>query len=139
MNFGQGSTGKSGTVFQFLIVLITELYAVALGQLVASITPSIQIAALFTGPIQIVLSNMCGVTIPYPTISKFWRSWLYQIDPFTRMLAAILSTELTYVAPPACLTVCLTIAPQRFKDNVYARGICSIQSPIWPNVRGLGE
>ena len=99
MNFGQGSTGKSGTVFQLLIILLTELYAVALGQLIASITPTIQIAALFTAPIQIILSNMCGVTIPYPTISKFWRDWLYQIDPFTRMLAAILSTELTYVAP----------------------------------------
>jgi ATP-binding cassette, subfamily G (WHITE), member 2, SNQ2 len=97
MNFGQGSTGKSGTGFQFLVILITELYAVALGQLLASISPTIQIAALFTGPIQIILSNMCGVTIPYPTISKFWRPWLYQIDPFTRMLAAILSTELTYV------------------------------------------
>jgi len=95
MDFGQGSTGKSGTAFQFLVVLITELYAVALGQLIASITPSIQIAALFTAPIQIILSNMCGVTIPYPTISTFWRRWLYQIDPFTRMLAAILSTELT--------------------------------------------
>lgn len=95
MNFGQGSTGKSGTVFQFLVVFITELYAVALGQLIASITPTIQIAALFTAPIQIILSNMCGVTIPYPVISKFWRPWLYQIDPFTRMLAAILSTELT--------------------------------------------
>lgn len=118
MNFGQGSTGKSGTVFQFLVVLITELYAVALGQLIASITPTIQIAALFTGPIQIVLSNMCGVTIPYPTISKFWRSWLYQIDPFTRMLAAILSTELTYVATPACLSVWLTTVPQRSEDNV---------------------
>jgi ATP-binding cassette subfamily G (WHITE) protein 2 (SNQ2) len=99
MNFGQGSTGKSGTVFQFLVVFIVELYAVALGQLIASISPSIQIAALFTAPIQIILANMCGVTIPYPAISKFWRSWLYQIDPFTRMLAAILSTELTYVVP----------------------------------------
>jgi ATP-binding cassette subfamily G (WHITE) protein 2 (SNQ2) len=118
MNFGQGSTGKSGTAFQFLVVLITELYAVALGQLIASITPTIQIAALFTAPIQIILSNMCGVTIPYPTITKFWRRWLYQIDPFTRMLAAILSTELTYVAPHPCLVVWLTIVPQWSKDNV---------------------
>lgn len=98
MHFGQGSTGTSGTGFQFLIILITELYAVTLGQLIASITPSIQIASLFTSPIQIILSNMCGVTIPYPTLSKFWRPWLYQLDPYTRMLAAMLSTELTYVA-----------------------------------------
>ncbi|KAH9981076.1 ABC-2 type transporter-domain-containing protein [Lactifluus volemus] len=94
MHFGQGSAGTNGTGFQLLVVLITELFAVSLGQLIASITPSIQIAALFTPPIQIVLSNMCGVTIPYPALITFWRSWLYQLDPFTRMLGAMLSTEL---------------------------------------------
>ena len=97
MHFGQGSTGTSGTGFQFLVILITEFYAVTLGQLIASVTPSIQIAALFTAPIQIILTNICGVTIPYPVLGKFWRSWLYQLDPFTRMLAAMLSTELTCV------------------------------------------
>jgi len=94
MHFGQGSAGTNGTGFQLLVILITELYAVTLGQLIASITPSIQIAALFISPIQIILSNMCGVTIPYPTLNTFWRSWLYQLDPFTRMIGAILSTEL---------------------------------------------
>ena len=88
----------SGTGFQFLVILTTELYAVSLGQLIASITPSIQIASLFTAPIQIILSNMCGVTIPYPALGKFWRPWLYQLDPYTRMLSTILSTELTYVS-----------------------------------------
>jgi ATP-binding cassette subfamily G (WHITE) protein 2 (SNQ2) len=102
MHFGQGSAGTNGTGFQFLVVLITELFAVTLGQLVASITPNIQIASLFTPPIQIVLSNMCGVTIPYPTLIKFWRSWLYQLDPFTRMLSAMLSTELQYVSGKLC-------------------------------------
>jgi len=97
MHFGQGSTGTSGTGFQFLVILITEFFAVTLGQLIASVTPSIQIAALFTAPIQIILTNICGVTIPYPVLGKFWRSWLYQLDPFTRMLAAMLSTELTCV------------------------------------------
>jgi ATP-binding cassette, subfamily G (WHITE), member 2, SNQ2 len=119
MHFGQGSTGKSGTGFQFLVVLITELYAVALGQLLASITPTIQIAALFTSPIQIILSNMCGVTIPYPTLSKFWRPWLYQLDPFTRMLSAMLSTELTYVASQLHASwFWLTIVSQWSEDNV---------------------
>ncbi|KAI0006223.1 ABC-2 type transporter-domain-containing protein [Russula compacta] len=95
MHFGQGSNGMSGTGFQFLVILNTELYAVSLGQLIASITPSIQIASLFTAPIQIILSNMCGVTIPYPELGKFWRPWLYQLNPYTRMLSTILSTELT--------------------------------------------
>ncbi|KAI9458491.1 ABC-2 type transporter-domain-containing protein [Russula earlei] len=95
MHFGQGSAGTSGTGFQLLLILITELFAVTLGQLIASISPSIQIAALYTSPVMITLTNMCGVTVPYPTLGKFWRSWLYQLDPYTRMIAAMLSTELS--------------------------------------------
>ena len=97
MHFGQGSAGRNGLGFQFLIILFTEFYGVTLGQLIASISPDIQIAALFTSPIQIILTNICGVTIPYPVLGKFWRSWLYQLNPFTRMLATMLSTELTCV------------------------------------------
>jgi len=28
------------------------------------------------------------------TLAKFWRSWLYQLTPYTRVLSAMLSTEL---------------------------------------------
>ncbi|KAI0273384.1 pleiotropic drug resistance ABC transporter [Gloeopeniophorella convolvens] len=94
MHFGQGSAGLNGTGFQLLVILITEMFAVTLGQLIASITPGIQIASLFTPPVMIILSSFCGVTVPYPAMGKFWRSWLYQLDPFTRMLASMLSTEL---------------------------------------------
>jgi len=94
IHFGQGSAGTNGTGFQLLVILITELFAVSLGQLIASITPSIQIAALFTPPVSIILSNMCGVTVPYPTLNKFLRDWLYPLDPFTRMVGSILATEL---------------------------------------------
>ncbi|KAH9031530.1 ABC-2 type transporter-domain-containing protein [Lactarius pseudohatsudake] len=94
IHFGQGSAGTNGTGFQFLVILITELFAVSLGQLIASISPSIQIASLFTAPVSIILNNVCGVTKPYPTLSKFWRAWLYPLDPFTRMVAAMLATEL---------------------------------------------
>ncbi|KAI9446228.1 ABC-2 type transporter-domain-containing protein [Lactarius indigo] len=94
IHFGQGSAGTNGTGFQFLVILITEMFAVTLGQLIASISPSIQIASLFTSPVSIILTNVCGVTIPYPTLSKFWRAWLYPLDPFTRMVGAMLATEL---------------------------------------------
>ena len=69
----------------------------SLGQLIASISPSIQIASLFTSPVSIILSNICGVTVPYPTLGKFWKDWLYQLNPFTRMVGAMLATELQYV------------------------------------------
>ncbi|TFY58327.1 hypothetical protein EVG20_g8195 [Dentipellis fragilis] len=94
MGFGKGAAGTNGTGFQLLVVLVTELFAVSLGQLIASISPSVQISVLWTPPLSVILGNFCGVTIPYPAMAHFFKSWLYQVDPFTRMLAAMLSTEL---------------------------------------------
>ncbi|KAK7464484.1 ATP-binding cassette transporter snq2 [Stygiomarasmius scandens] len=95
MGYGQGSAGLNGTGFQLLVVLFTMLFGVSLGQLIAAISPSVQVAVLFNPFINLVLSTFAGVTIPYPTMISFWRSWLYQLNPYTRLLAAMLSTELT--------------------------------------------
>jgi len=112
MGFGKGAAGTNGTGFMLLVILFVELFAVSLGQLFASISPSIQvrgetivlwgnitdsrlqIAVLFTPFTMVVLSNFCGVTITFPTMAQFFRSWLYQVDPFTRLMSAMLSTEL---------------------------------------------
>jgi len=71
-----------------------ELFGVSLGQMVGSISPSVQVAVLFNPFLSLLLSTFCGVTIPYPTMNTFWRSWLYLIDPYTRSIAAMVSTEL---------------------------------------------
>ncbi|KIJ66534.1 hypothetical protein HYDPIDRAFT_86385 [Hydnomerulius pinastri MD-312] len=94
MGFGKGSAGLNGTGFQLLITIFMELFGVSIGQLIASISPSIQIAVLFNPFVGVVLAIFCGVTIPYPTLNSFWRDWLYQLVPYTRTLAAMLSTEL---------------------------------------------
>ncbi|TFK42022.1 pleiotropic drug resistance ABC transporter [Crucibulum laeve] len=94
MGFGQGSAGTNGTGFQLLIIIFMMLFGVSLGQVVAAISPSVQVAVLFNPFLGLVLATFCGVTIPYPTMVKFWRSWIYQLDPFTRTLAAMVSTEL---------------------------------------------
>ncbi|KAG9313864.1 pleiotropic drug resistance ABC transporter [Chiua virens] len=94
MHFGQGVAGLNGTGFQLLITIFMELFGVSIGQLVAALSPSIQIAVLFNPFISMVLAMFCGVTIPYPTMASFWRDWLYQLVPYTRVLSAMLSTEL---------------------------------------------
>ncbi|ETW86786.1 ABC transporter [Heterobasidion irregulare TC 32-1] len=94
MGFGDGSAGTNGTGFQLLVIIFTELFSVTLGQFIASISPTIQVAVLYTPFISVVLNTFCGVTVPYNTLSHFWKSWMYQLDPFTRMVAAMLSTEL---------------------------------------------
>lgn len=42
----------------------------------------------------ITFALFCGVTIAKPQIPKFWRAWLYQLDPFTRLIGGMVVTEL---------------------------------------------
>ena len=93
MGFGQGSAGVGGEFFQLLAIIFMEFFGVSLGQLIGAMSPSMQIAPLFTPFILLVLGTFCGVTLPYPSMATYWR-WLYQLSPYTRTLSAMLSTEL---------------------------------------------
>lgn len=42
----------------------------------------------------IIFVLFCGVTIPKPDMPKFWRSWLYELNPFTRLISGMVVTEL---------------------------------------------
>ncbi|KAF7797165.1 hypothetical protein EIP86_008357 [Pleurotus ostreatoroseus] len=113
MHFGQGSAGTNGNGFQLLVTVFMELFGgmylaeflyawkltrftllVSLGQLIGAISPNIQTAALFNPFLALMLTTFCGVTIPYATMARFWKSWLYQLVPYTRTLSAMLGTEL---------------------------------------------
>ncbi|KAG8423997.1 ATP-binding cassette transporter snq2 [Metarhizium acridum] len=80
--------------YQFFMVLITEVFAVTLGQVLASLTPSPRISAQFDPFIIIIFALFCGVTIPAPQMPGFWRAWLYQLDPFTRLISGMVTTAL---------------------------------------------
>ena len=41
------------------------------------------------------LATFAGVTIPYPNLPSFWRTWMYELNPYTRIMAGLLATELT--------------------------------------------
>lgn len=43
MGFGQGAAGSAGNGFQLLVIIIVELFGVTLGQMIAAISPSIQV------------------------------------------------------------------------------------------------
>ncbi|KAM0556987.1 hypothetical protein ACHAPJ_005666 [Fusarium lateritium] len=87
-------TESSRAGYQFLMVLVTELFSVTLGQGLASITPSPFISAQFDPFIIINFALFCGVTIPPPQMPGFWRAWLYQLDPFTRLISGMVTTAL---------------------------------------------
>ncbi|EAT81447.2 hypothetical protein SNOG_10948 [Parastagonospora nodorum SN15] len=80
--------------YQFFIVLITEVFSVTLGQAVAALTPTPFIASYVNPFIIIIFALFCGVTIPKPLIPKFWRVWLYELNPFTRLIGGMVVTEL---------------------------------------------
>ncbi|ORY61605.1 ABC-2 type transporter-domain-containing protein [Pseudomassariella vexata] len=80
--------------YQFFMVLITELFSVSLGQLLAALTPSAFISSQFDPFIIITFALFCGVTIPAPQMPGFWRAWLYQLDPFTRLIGGMVTTAL---------------------------------------------
>ncbi|KAI0307355.1 ABC-2 type transporter-domain-containing protein [Multifurca ochricompacta] len=92
--FGQGSAGLGGIWLQLVVILFVELFGVSLGQLIAAITPSVQVGVLFDPFIMVVLTTFCGVTIPFPYLAHSWRLLVYQLNPFTRLLGAMLATEL---------------------------------------------
>lgn len=94
-------TESSRAGYQFLMVLITEVFAVTLGQGLASITPSPFISAQFDPFIIINFALFCGVTIPPPQMPAFWRAWLYQLDPFTRLIGGMVTTAL-HELPVVC-------------------------------------
>ncbi|KAK2601999.1 ATP-binding cassette transporter snq2 [Conoideocrella luteorostrata] len=80
--------------YQFFMILTTEVFAVTLGQGLASLTPSPRISAQFDPFIIIIFALFCGVTIPAPQMPGFWRAWLYQLDPFTRLISGMVTTAL---------------------------------------------
>ncbi|KAK5162685.1 hypothetical protein LTR04_003110 [Oleoguttula sp. CCFEE 6159] len=77
-----------------LSMVLAEMPYITLAQTLSALTPSTFIAMLLNPFIIIIYALFCGVTIPKPQIPKFWRAWLYQLDPFTRLIGGMVVTEL---------------------------------------------
>ncbi|KAI2678985.1 hypothetical protein DTO012A7_6030 [Penicillium roqueforti] len=88
----QTESSRSG--YQFFIILITEMFSVTLGQMISALTPNSFIASQINPPVVIIFSLFCGVAIPKPQMPGFWRAWLYDLDPFTRLIGGMVVTEL---------------------------------------------
>ena len=59
MGFGQGSAGINGTGFQLLIIIFMLLFGVTLGQMVAALSPSVQVSIRRLVP----LNGICILTM----------------------------------------------------------------------------
>ena len=76
------------------MTLGVELFSVLLGQLLAAITPSPRMGMLLDAPIIIVFALFWGMTVPGPQMPAFWWSWLFELDPFSRVIRGMKVTEL---------------------------------------------
>lgn len=65
----QDSSDRVG--HQFFMELITEIFAVTLGQTISALTPNGFIASQVNPPVSIIFSLFCGVTIPRPQTPGF--------------------------------------------------------------------
>jgi ATP-binding cassette, subfamily G (WHITE), member 2, SNQ2 len=62
--------------------------------MVAALTPNAFIASLLLPPIMVTFGLFCGVTIPRSSMPGFWKAWLNPLDPMTRLVSGMMSTEL---------------------------------------------
>ncbi|KAL4978007.1 ABC-2 type transporter-domain-containing protein [Aspergillus desertorum] len=95
----QGASDRAG--YQFFMIMITQLFAVTLGQMIQALTPNSMIASQCNPPLMILFSLFCGVMIPKPQMPRFWRVWFYELDPFTRIIGGMVTTEL-HERPVVC-------------------------------------
>ncbi|KAK5938051.1 ATP-binding cassette transporter snq2 [Knufia obscura] len=88
----QGASSRAG--YQFFMILILEIFSTTLGQTIAALTPSSFISSLVNPFVIVIFALFCGVTIPKPQIPGFWRAWLYELNPITRLVSGMVTTEL---------------------------------------------
>lgn len=87
-------TEASRAGYQFFIILVTEIFSVTLGQALSALTPSLFISSQFDPFIFVTFSLFCGVTIPAPQMPAGYRTWLYELNPFTRLISGMVVTAL---------------------------------------------
>ncbi|KAK0708091.1 ABC-2 type transporter-domain-containing protein [Lasiosphaeris hirsuta] len=101
-------TESSRAGYQFIMVLITELFSVTMAQALSALTPSLFVSSQFDPVIMITFALFCGITIPATQMPGFWRAWLYQLDPFTRLIGGMAVTAL-HDLPVVCRGVELNV------------------------------
>ncbi|KAK4230160.1 ABC transporter G family member 11 [Podospora fimiseda] len=95
----QNESSRAG--YQFFMILITEIFSVTLGQALSALTPSLFISSQFDPFIFVTFALFCGVTIPPPQMPAGYRTWLYELNPFTRLIGGTVVTAL-HQLPVVC-------------------------------------
>ncbi|KAK4183582.1 putative ATP-binding transporter [Podospora australis] len=95
----QSESSRAG--YQFFMILITEIFSVTMGQALSALTPTLFISSQFDPFIFVTFALFCGVTIPPPAMPEGYRTWLYELNPFTRLIGGTVVTAL-HKMPVVC-------------------------------------
>ncbi|MBW0570706.1 hypothetical protein O181_110421 [Austropuccinia psidii MF-1] len=85
---------SSNAGYACLMIWLVEMFAVTLGQAIAALSPSSFIASQTNAPLAVTMNLFCGVTVPQPLMPKFWRYWMYELNPYTRIISGLVVNEL---------------------------------------------
>jgi hypothetical protein len=102
MGFGQGSAGLNGTGFQLLVIIFMLLFGVTLGQMVAALSPSVQVSPfifIFLTPSDIVSLGGCFIQSFHWSCSRniLWRNHTVpNHDSFLEVMAVSAKSLYTY-------------------------------------------
>lgn len=75
----------------FFIMLIYEFIYTGIGQFIAAYAPNATFAALVNPLIVNCLVLFCGAFVPQPQLNVFWKFWFYYLNPFTYVVAGMLT------------------------------------------------
>ncbi|KAG8863780.1 hypothetical protein FRB96_007617 [Tulasnella sp. 330] len=113
--------GIAGPVY--LQMTLYEFLYTGIAQFIAAYAPNPTFAALVNPLLIGVMVQFAGVLDPYPAITKFWRFWMYYLDPFNYLIGGLLvfpewdavvsckENEFARFAPPSGQTCAAYLAP----------------------------
>ncbi|KAH9469685.1 hypothetical protein Pst134EA_006966 [Puccinia striiformis f. sp. tritici] len=80
--------------YALLMIIAVELFAITVGQAVAALSPSLFIAMAANCPLVTTFALLCGVMVTKPNLPQFWRTWMYELNPFTRVASGLIVNEM---------------------------------------------
>eukprot|EP01114_Cavostelium_apophysatum_P000345 TRINITY_DN10328_c0_g2_i1.p1 TRINITY_DN10328_c0_g2~~TRINITY_DN10328_c0_g2_i1.p1 ORF type:complete len:933 (+),score=266.58 TRINITY_DN10328_c0_g2_i1:78-2801(+) len=84
-SIGLNSNADNDFYFWIMFVLFV-MFGVSFSQLVCAISPNLQVAIVILPLLTIFMQLFSGVLIPPQAMPKFWKSWMYHINPFRYFL-----------------------------------------------------
>ncbi|KAH8586012.1 brefeldin A efflux transporter Bfr1 [Bisporella sp. PMI_857] len=93
-NAFDGSSKAERGAYQWLMIMLFEIWWSTFGQAVAAMSPNGQTATTFTTLLGGLVITFNGVLQPLSQLVEFWH-WMYYVSPFTWLISGLLSNAIS--------------------------------------------